>query len=371
MTQARSNRLALPLLTVALALALSCGKEPAAEAGGGFQMPPTPVETAVAKRQTVSETLKAVGTIEADETVAIVPEIEGIVASLPFTEGDAIKKGDTIAVIDDAQLQAETARAAAVRDQQKQAHDRIKNIVDKKIGAPQDLDDARAGLKVAEANLRVAETRLAKGRIVAPFDGVVGLRRVSPGAFLHAGDPITELTKIDEVKVLFSVPERYLDRVSAGTKVHITTKAFPDRPVEGQIDLVEPAIDPATRNVGLRARVQNAGGQLRPGMSADVTTVLAERPDALTIPNECVFAEGAEMLVYVVKPDGSVARTALKLGSRLSDVVEVLSGLEEGATVVRTGHQKLFDGAKVAAVGAEPAGAPAAEPAAGGSHATE
>jgi membrane fusion protein (multidrug efflux system) len=176
---------------------------------------------------------------------------------------------------------------------------------------------------------------------------MVGSKRVSPGAYLRAGDAITDLAQIYDLKVIFSAPERYLAKLKPGAAVSVSTTAFPGYALEGRIDVVDPVLDPGTRSAQVIARVRNPGGKFRPGMSANVSAVLGERLNALTIPNEAIFAEGNQTLVYVVKPDSTVVRSAVTLGTRLSDVVEVLSGLEAGQRVVRTGHQKLFDTAHV------------------------
>ena len=315
--------------------------------GGGFSMPPMPVETAVVSRERVFDRFQAVGTIQAGDAIDVVSEIDAAVKSLPFREGTTVSEGAVIAQLDDAQLRAEAERAEAVRDQAQASYTRIKTVVDQGAGAPQDLDDAAATLKVAEANLSLARTRLSKARIVAPFGGIVGSKRVSPGAYLRAGSVITDLAQIAELKVTFSTPERYLAKLSRGAEVKVSTTAYPGYALTGKIDVIDPVLDPGTRSAQVIARVRNPGGKFRPGMSADVSAVLSERMNAITVPNEAVFAEGNQTLVYVVQPDSTVARVPVTLGTRLSDVVEVTQGLEAGARVVRAGHQKLFEKARV------------------------
>ncbi|MBX2992078.1 MAG: efflux RND transporter periplasmic adaptor subunit [Bacteroidetes bacterium] len=314
---------------------------------GGFSMPPMPVEVSKVTVQKVIDKFEAVGTIEALEAITVVSEIDAAVKALPFKEGGFIQRGQPIAQLDDAQLAAEVARAEALRAQSKTTYDRVKSVVDQRAGAPQDLDDAAAALKVADANLDVAKARHAKTRIVAPFSGIIGARRVSIGTFLRPGQAITELANIDEIRVFFSAPERYLSLLSQGAAVNISSTAFPGYELKGKIIVIEPIIDQTTRSARVVARVTNPDRRFRPGMSANVSAVLSERPNALTIPNEAVFGGGTQSFVFVVNEDSSVARVPLVLGTRLSDVVEVLEGLKEGMTVVRAGHQKLFDGGKV------------------------
>jgi len=336
----------LPLLLAGSAFLLLEGCGQGAE-GRGFSMPPMPVEVSKVVVEDVEDRFDAVGTIEAVEAITVVGEIDAAITALPFTEGGFIRRHDLIAQLDDSQLAAELARAEALLAQSKATYDRVKSVVDQGAGAPQDLDDAAAALKVAEANLDVAKARHAKTRVVAPFDGIIGARRVSVGTFLRAGQEITEMANIAEVRVMFSSPERFLSRLRQGASVTVSSPAFPGVSLKGSIAVVEPMIDPATRSARVVARLQNPGQKFRPGMSANVTAVLGTHPNALTIPNEAVFGSGNQSFVFVVKPDSTVSRVAVSLGTRSPAIVEVVEGLAPGQFVVRAGHQKLFDGGKV------------------------
>ena len=325
---------------------------------GGFTPPPMPAEVTTVTQQPVSDRFEAVGTIEAGEAVRIVAEIEAAVEGLPFQEGRPIGRGGLIAQLDDDQLRAEMERAEALRNQSRSTYDRVKVVVDQGAGAPQDLDDAAAALKVAEANLSLAKTRLAKARITAPFAGVLGAKRVSPGAYLRSGDVITELAKIDVIKVTFSAAERYLGQLKRGAAVTVSTTAYPGYELIGRIDVLDPVLDSATRSSRVIARVRNPGGRFRPGMSANVSVLLSQRAKAITVPSEAVFSEGGQNFVFIVKADSTVTRSALTLGTRLPNVVEVVQGLTPGQQVVRAGHQKLFEGAKVIPIQSGAGGAP-------------
>ena len=351
------------LLVVAVPLA-GCGDR----AGGGFQMPPTPVEVADVRSERVTDQFRAVGTIEAEETVRIVNEIGGVVRELPFAEGQPVAEGDLIARLDDSELSAESARADALRDQARTNHERVRQLFEQRAASQQELDDGSSALKVAEANAVVARTRFEKARIRSPLTGVAGRRLVSPGAYLAVGTPITEVASIGVVKIGFSAPERYLPLLRRRAQVSVTTTAYPRQAFAGTISVVDPLLDATTHTVQMVARIHNRGGKLRPGMSADVTASLGERPQALTVPDEAVFSEGNQSFVYVVKPDSTVTRQAIVLGTRDSTRAEVTQGLKPGDRVVRAGYQKLFEGAHVMPV---PSAAPAAagssgDPASGG-----
>lgn len=332
-------------------LLAGCGKD-SQQAAGGFSRPPTPVEAAPVAVEAVTDRFTTVGTIEAGESILVTGEIDGIVTDLPFREGGPVSQGELIAQLDDAQLKAEAQRARALHQQTKATWERVKSIVDQGAGAPQDLDDALAALKVAEANLALARTRLAKTRITAPFAGLAGKREISRGAFIRAGSTITTLAQIDKLRVTFAVPERILASMQVGAETMVTTTAYPGEALTGTIDVIEPQLDPMTRSVGIVALVDNPAQLLRPGMSATIEVVLKRRAAALTVPSDAIFVEGGQTFVYLVKSDSTVTRTAVNLGTRLAAVVEVVAGLSEGQQVVKAGHQKLYEGAKVAPMGA-------------------
>jgi membrane fusion protein (multidrug efflux system) len=176
---------------------------------------------------------------------------------------------------------------------------------------------------------------------------MIGARRVSVGTFLRAGQAITNLANIDAIRVTFSAPERYLSKLSRGAAVGVSTTAFSGYELKGKIIVIEPVLEAATRSAGVVAHVANPERKFRPGMSANISAVLSERPNAMTIPNEAVFGSGNQSFVFIVKPDSTVGRAAVTLGTRLANAVEVLEGLEPGMNVVQAGHQKLFEGAKV------------------------
>jgi len=324
---------------------ISCGDQ--SSAGGQFSMPPMPVEVAQVTMQGVSERFDAVGTIEAIEEITVVSEINASVVDIPFTEGSQIMKGELIAQLDDSQLAAEVIRAEALYSQSLSTYNRIKKVVEQNAGTQQDLDDALASLKVSEANLKLAQARLDKAKIVAPFSGMIGSRKVSIGSFLRTGDAITELANLNEIRINFSAPERFLSELKRGSEVIVYSPVYPGHEVKGKIIAIEPIIDSDTRTARIVARVSNPELKFRPGISANESVVLSQRPEALTIPTEAVFANGNQSFVYIVNADSTVAPAPVTLGLQLSDVVEVTAGLEQGALIITAGHQKLFPGAKV------------------------
>lgn len=319
----------------------------------GFKLPPLPVEVADVKTQNMFDKFEAVGTIEAIENVTIVSEIDALVKSIPYEEGGFIASGSLIAQLDDVQLIAEVNRTEAIYEQSKSAYNRIKSIVEQKAGTPQDLDDALANLKVAESNMSLAKARLSKTKIVAPFSGMIGARKVSVGSFVRVGQEIAQLANLNEIRVTFSAPEKFLSELKRNSEVTVSSSVFPGYEIRGRIISIEPILNSETRNVNVVARVQNPGQKFRPGMSADVSVVLNQKTQAVTIPTEAVFANGNQSFVFIVNNDSSVSAAPIVLGLQTPQVVEVTNGLLSGMMVVRAGHQKLFDGAKVLPIRSE------------------
>lgn len=355
----RSILLPLFLLSILiLAMLVGCSQQ---QNAGAFTPPPMPVETAVVTSSTVTDRFDAVGTIEAINSVTVVSEIDGLVKAIPFEEGASIRKGELIVQLDDSQLKADLARTEAIRDQQKVTYDRVKELSDRGAVAPQDHDNALANLKVAMANVDLAQARLDKTHIVAPFDGMIGARRISQGAYLRAGEAITDLVQLSHLKVTFAAPEKYFAQLKRKAEVEVYTTAYPDHKVKGTIEVIEPMVDPSTRSARIIAHIDNPEHLFHPGMSANIAAVLSSRENALLVPDEAIFAEGDQLLVFVVKSDSTVARAAVKVGSRQPETVEILSGLEAGQMVVNAGHQKLYEGAKVMPIPHQPAGGATAQ----------
>src|SRR5580765_6732799 len=357
------------LVVACSGLVTSCGKKGGGGGGGGgFQMPPMPVEVAEVHPRVVRDQFHALGNIGSDENIEVVSELNARVLELPFQEGQRLETGAMIARLDDREYGPEAERSQAERDQAKANLDRKKKLAADGAISPQELEDAQTSLQVAEAVAALARARLEKTLIRAPFPGLVGVRRVSRGAYMREGQVITDLTRVDEMKVTFSAPERYAKALRPGIDVELRTPAFPGEVFVGKLSVVDPVVDPETRTLRLVARIPNQGVRLRPGMSADVSVTLAERSQALVVPDEAVFAQGNQNFVYLVKADSTVALTAVELGTRDSMQVEIVRGIEAGARVIRTGHQKLFPGAKVMPMppagppGSQAAGAPAPGP---------
>lgn len=304
------------------------------------------VEAAPVEVDTVLEDIRAVGTLQPDESVVIAPEIAGRVDRIHFAEGDQVAQGDVLVELDATTLRAELTKARSDLSLAESNRERATTLAQRGTGTLRARDEAVAAHQVAEADVALAQARLEKATIRAPFAGVIGLRAVSTGAYVTPGTRIVELSKVDPIKVDFRVPELVLSSLRPGQPIRVTVDALPGRTFEGEVYVIDPIVDENGRAVRLRARIPNAERLLMPGLFARVRIVVERRENAVLVPESAVFAEGGRRLVYRVV-DGRAAVTEVELGHRRPGRVEVVSGLAAGDVVVTAGHQQVRDGARV------------------------
>lgn len=313
---------------------------------------PVAVEVAGLTVDTVIEQIQAVGTLQPNEAVTVVPEIAGRIERIAFTEGQAVKAGEVLVELDAAILKAELSKARADLVLARSNHDRTVTLAAQGMSTQRARDETQGALDAAQANLELAQARLQKTTLRAPLSGIVGLRAVSAGAYVAAGQRIVDLTSIHPLKLDFRVPELALADLRRGQKVEVTVDARAGRSFSGEIYAIDPVVDVAGRAIRIRARVPNPKGELSPGLFARVQVVVARREHALLLPEAAVFARDDQAYVFRVV-DGRAVRTAVVLGQRRPGFVEVREGLAREARVVTAGQQQVRDGAPVKA--AEPA----------------
>jgi membrane fusion protein (multidrug efflux system) len=333
----------------------------AAGPGGAAKGPggPVTVEIAQVAAATVQEDVDAVGTLRSNEAVVVRPEISGRIDRLNFTEGAAVQKGQVIVALDDSVPAAELAQAKANLALAESNFQRTQELEKQKFVSATAKDQALNGLRVAQANVQLAEARLAKTKIVAPFGGIIGIRQVSVGDYVKEGQDLVTLEDISALKVDFRVPEQMVAALRPGQTVEMFTDALPGRKHVAIVDAIDPLVDQAGRAVLLRARLRNSDGQLRPGMFVRTRLIVSQRVNALTVPEEALVPVGADQFVFRVM-DGKAQRVKVRVGVRRGGTVEVLEGLSLGDKVVTAGQLKLRDGVLVVVGG--PGGKPAAPP---------
>jgi membrane fusion protein (multidrug efflux system) len=335
-------------------LLTACGSSGPGGPGGAGGMPPTQVETAKVQPQPLSDQFETVGTLRAEESVVIRPEVDGKIQTIHFTEGQQVAAGALLFTLDPALTQAALNEANANLENSRRADARASELVGKQLISRSDADSAKAALGVDQARAASARTRLEKTQIRAPFAGVVGLRGVSAGDYVSTGQALVDLVRMDSLQLEFRVPEVQLGKLKVGQSVVFGVDAFPGEPFKGTIVAIAPTIDLASRSAALRARVDNSDFRLRPGLSARLQLVFATKPDALLVPEQAIWPNGDQKMVYVVR-DGIAKLVPVTLGARQPGLVEVTEGLKAGDEVVTSGQQKLQDGAKVATAAAAPA----------------
>jgi len=322
------------------------GEKPAAS-----QQRALPVETAKAQIRPISQQITAVGTLTSNESVMIAAEIAGRVTEIDFSEGQRARAGQVLARLDSAILEAQRDKAEASLTLSRANLERADVLYRDEAISQRERDEASAQWRLDEASLRLAEAQLGKTVLLAPFDGILGLRHVSIGEYVLPGQPIVTLDDTDPIKVDFRVPEVYSPRLKSGQMVQVSIDATPGRTFTGEVYAVDPTVDPKSRSLLVRARVPNREGTMRPGMFAQIKLVTQERSDSLMIPEEALLTRGQDRFVYKIV-DGVVAESSVTTGLRQRGLVEILEGLSPGDTVITGGQIKVRPGMPVSPLAA-------------------
>jgi len=310
---------------------------------------PVRVEVATVKEIPFARGLSAVGSLRSDESVVLRPEVAGRIQSIEFKEGQPIARGQVLIRLDDSVPRAELAQARANLTLAQSHYRRAVELQGKGFVSQQARDESASTLKVQEAAVALAQARLDKMTISAPFAGIVGLRSVSVGDYVNQGQDLAPLEAIDPLKVDFRVPEMYLSKVRMGQQLTLRLDALPGQERQGQVYAVSPLVDAGGRSILLRATVANNDAVLRPGMFARVQ-LLFNQDKALVAPEAALSPSGETQYVYRVK-DGKAERREVTIGERREGRVEILTGVAVDDQLVVAGIQRVTDGAAVNVVG--------------------
>lgn len=295
------------------------------------------------------ETIEALGTLKAREQVVITATVADKVATINFDDGQTITKGEVIVELDSGEERAELDAAKSAFNEAQKQYNRAKELRRQGATAQSVLDEQRRVFEMAKAQVGVAEAQLQDHIIRAPFSGVLGIRQVSPGAYLNAGQIITTLTDTTTMRLDFSVPEVFLSSVQVGQVVSVQTAAYRDKTFAGAVTAIDNQIDPISRAFSVRAVLPNTEGFLKAGML--MTVQLEKAPEAtLALPESTLIAESTRNFVYLVDETAeqpTAKKTEVTIGRRKAGTVEILAGVEAGALVVSHGALKLADGRPV------------------------
>lgn len=318
-----------------------------------------PVRAEPVKVAKVSDDVSAVGSLMAEESVIIRPEIDGRIVGLHFQEGQAASAGTRLVTIDSTEYEAQAAAVRADLKTEEQRLVRTKELHQQNFISKDALDVQVGAVDRLKARLAEAESRVAKTVIRAPFSGIVGLRQISPGAYVKAGTDIVRIENVSSIKVDFRIPENYLSKIRPNQEILVRLDAYPGEEFRGRVYAVEPVVEERTRTIAMRARIPNKGFKLKPGMFVRVAVTMENRPNAIVIPEQAIWPQGKDSFVFRVV-DGKAALTKVEIGNRQPGSVEIIKGLSANDMVVTDGQIKLRDGAPVVVTAAPPAAAPGA-----------
>jgi membrane fusion protein, multidrug efflux system len=341
------------MIAVCLTLvSTGCRRKQAAGAGGGAAMA-VQVIAVEAWREPIVETLSLVGTLLANEMVEVKSEIEGMIVTLPFDEGQRVGKGDLLVQLDDSELSAGVAEAEANFKLTQLTYERNKQLFTDKLISQQEYDQSHAAFTASRATLERRKSELKHTRIFASFAGIVGGRQVSPGQVISKNTTITWVVDLDRLKAEFSVPEKFLGQLRLGQKIEMAVAAYPADKFVGEVYFIGPQVDPATRTALVRAYVANQGQKLKPGMFANLDLALRVKEDAVVVPEPALMPIGDRVTVLVVDKEQTAQLRPVKVGMRTAGMAEILSGVKGGELVIVEGTQKARPGGKVRLAPAE------------------
>lgn len=337
-------------LLAALVLTLAACSEPDSGAAGK-PVAAIPVTTTLVQPTEWVDTIEAVGTTKARESVTLTAKITETVRKVNFSDGQRVDAGDVLVELTSGQQVAALAEAQATYKDAERLMRRNDDLVRQGTVSKQVADTARATHDSAQARVALLRAQLADRVVTAPFSGVLGLRQVSVGALVTPGTVITTLDDIDTIKLDFSLPERYLAALGPGLQLTATSIAFPGREFSGKVLSVDSRVDPMTRSVVVRAELPNADHALRPGMLMTVHVLQPER-QVLAVPEIAIEQVGLDSFVYRVRDDDTVERVKVTLGARQSGKVEIVDGIDAGTRIVVDGTVKLREGSRISDAGA-------------------
>jgi len=329
--------------------------EAAIEQGKNFKIPPTAVTTVVVKKETWPSTLSVIGTAEAIQGVTVSADLPGTIDRIHFESGQWVKEGDILVELDIRQERAQLASLEAQRDLAKINYGRSQELVKQGVIARQEFDNATAQQKATEAQVGDIKAAIARKTIHAPFSGVLGIRQVSLGQYLAAGQAIVSLQTMSPIYVNFGVPQQETGKEIPGHVLRVTSNDLPGMAFTGRITALDSVINEQTRNIQVQCIVTNKGNKLRPGMFVQVELPMGSPRDVMPLPASAINYAPYGDSVFVVSdmkdPKGNsyrgVRQQVVRIEGSRGDQVAIVSGLKPGDEIVSSGVFKLRNGAPV------------------------
>jgi len=355
----------LPVLLLSLAV-LGCSGDQAADGGrpggppgggrpsfaGGTPVAAVPVEVATASRQTISSFIETNGTLEAENEVDLVARVSAPVVSLEVEEGDVVQAGQLLARLDDVETRVQTELARVAVEETRQAFERAQKLHAEDLISPEEYERATAAHDAALAQLKASQIQLEFTELRAPFAGRIVRRYVDRAEQVSVNTPLYRLSDFDPLLCPIQIPERDLSRVRLNQRAWLSVEAWSDERFAGKVLRISPVIEAETGTFKVTLELRH-GGRLRPGMFARVFVETETRDGALVVPKAALSLESIGDTVYVAA-GGTASRREVELGFRQGDLVEIVSGVDEGEQVVVVGQDGLSEGTPLQVLGGAP-----------------
>jgi membrane fusion protein, multidrug efflux system len=338
----------VPLAVVLLIAGLVLQRASSGSAASTLRRAPVPaVKLTNPTRETITRSVRYTGNIEAIQQAAIYSKVTGNIDELYVNIGMPVRTGQLLALIDTTELAQQVEQSAATYQNAKLQFERTRDLFEKNLTAQADRDNAQAALTIAKANYDNSITRLGYTRITAPFAGVVTKRFLDPGAVVSPNTTtLFTLMDLDSVRVFVNVLEKDIPQIVHGTRAVVSVDAFPGREFNGIVTRSADAVDPATRTMAVEIDIPNKDHALKPGMFSNVTLIIGEKTDALTLPTQAVLKDSSGSYIFTVVAD-TARRLSVRTGADQNNRTEIVSGLTESQPVVVQGQQFVRNGGPV------------------------
>ncbi len=329
--------------------------EAAIAQGASFKMPPTAVTTVVAQRETWPATLTVIGTVAAIQGVTVSADLPGTIDKIHFESGQWVHEGDVLVELDTRQERAQLSNMEAQRDLAHINYERAQQLEKQGVISRSEYDTATAQQKTTDAQVGDTRAAIARKTIRAPFTGVLGIRQVSLGQYLAAGQAIVSLESLDPIYVNFGVPQQETAHMAAGRLIRVTNGDLPGMQFSGRINALDSLINEQTRNIQVQALLTNKGNKLRPGMFVQVELPIGQPRTVVPLPasaiNYAPYGDSVFVVSEMKDAKGNtfrgVRQQVVKIEGSRGDQVAVISGLNPGDEVVSAGVFRLRNGAPV------------------------
>lgn len=304
------------------------------------------VEAAQAKVGSITKRIATVGTLRPNDIVTLKSEMNGRITAINFREGTDVKKGDLLIQFDDGDAKAELKEAEAQFILREADFKRSTELKKSSFESTKKFDEAKAAFAAAEAKVEAAKSRFAKTQIIAPFDGTVGLISLSVGTYTQVAQELVTIVDNNPMKVDFKIPEKNLHDVGVGQVIEVKLDGFPDQVFSATVEAIDAKIDPASHSIAIRGSVPNPKKLLRGGLFANISLITGEKGDAILIPEAALEREGEIEYVWTINKN-KAARKRILVGTKESEMIEVVAGLAGGEFVVTAGQLRIGEGSTV------------------------